>query len=338
MGYFWGLAHHHLTLELPVQILTPDLLHYAGRVFSMSVQIFFAESNSWLISKLCFPKHILLHLCHQLSPVLERELNRTNAIPVHTQVLSILGFMTTETFQWEIADRSGISQPTMSRILPTVLHGIISLTPQYIQFLYTAVQQARVKRDFHTIAGFPNVIGAIDCTHITVKAQSLDKFNFANRKGFHSVNVQVICDSHLALLNVVTKWPGGTHDSFIVQNSSETGATHLKTWLMTPLTNPSNQQDARYNQAHARTRTTVERTIGLLKGHWLCLSGTGGTCNTSLVSYIVKACSVLHNIAIKNGIPLNDLPRPGDPMPDRECFPPPITLALRTRVNIIQRF
>uniref|UniRef100_A0A4W5Q7A9 Putative nuclease HARBI1 n=1 Tax=Hucho hucho TaxID=62062 RepID=A0A4W5Q7A9_9TELE len=165
--------------------------------------------------------------------------------------------------------------------------------PHNTSFPCTAVQQARVKRDFHTIAGFPNVIGAIDCTHIAIKAPSVNEFNFVKRKGFHSVNVQVICDSHLALLNLVAKWPGGTHDSFIAQNSSvglnlQEGAVEdgwligdrgypLKTWLMTPLTNPSNQHEARYNQAHARTRTTVERTMGLLKGRWLCLSGTGVT-------------------------------------------------------------
>ena len=43
----------------------------------------------------------------------------------------------------------------------------------------------------------------------------------------------------------------------------------------------------------------------------------------------------LHNIAVKNGIPLNDPPRPDEPMPDRECFPQPIALALRTSGNII---
>lgn len=176
------------------------------RVFNERADLF-AESDTWLISRFCFPRHILLYVCNQLSPVLERETKCTNAIPVHTQVLSTLGFLATGTFQREIADQSGISQPTMSRILPAVLHGIISLTPQYIQFLYTAVPQARVKRDFHTVAGFPNVIGAIDCTHIAIKAPSSNEFNFVNRKGFHSVNVQA-------------KWPSGIHDSFIVQDSS----------------------------------------------------------------------------------------------------------------------
>ena len=71
--------------------------------------------------------------------------------------------------------------------------------------------------------------GVIDCTHIAIKAPSLNKFN---RKGFHSVNVQVIGDSHLALLNVVAKWPDGTHDSFSsVSLNLQEGAVE-DGWLM----------------------------------------------------------------------------------------------------------
>lgn len=139
-------------------------------------------------------------------------------VPVHTQVLSTIGFLATCTFQKEIGDRSGISHYSVSRIMPPVLHAVISLTSQYITFPKTAVEKIKLMSDFDNIAGFPSVIGEIDCTRLALKASTVE-FTVVNRKGYHSINVQVICDAHLNLLNVVANSPGGTHDSFIVQDS-----------------------------------------------------------------------------------------------------------------------
>uniref|UniRef100_A0AAV2JX84 DDE Tnp4 domain-containing protein n=1 Tax=Knipowitschia caucasica TaxID=637954 RepID=A0AAV2JX84_KNICA len=45
---------------------------------------------------------------------------------------------------------------------------------------------------------------------------------------------------------------------------------------MTPLTNPQTPQEVSYNDKHARTRSIIERTIGILKGRWMCLDTAGG--------------------------------------------------------------
>ena len=46
---------------------------------------------------------------------------------------------------------------------------------------------------FHQIGGFPGVCGAIDGTHVAIKAPSgPHEPDFVNRKQFHSINVQVI--------------------------------------------------------------------------------------------------------------------------------------------------
>ena len=145
---------------------------------------------------------------------------RTHPIPAHVQVLCCLGFLATGNFQTVTADRSGISQPSLSHILTPILNGIIRLAPTYIRFSYTPQEQLTIKQDFHAIAGFPNTIGAIDCTHIRIKAPSPEPYPYFNRKGFHSINVQIICDANMNILNAVTRWPGGSHDAFILQNSS----------------------------------------------------------------------------------------------------------------------
>lgn len=76
-------------------------------------------------------------------------------------------------------------------------------------FPYNDAQQTMIKRGFYEIAGFPNVIGAIYCTHVHLKPPSMNDYIFINRKNYHYINVQVICDARLSLLIVVTWWPGG---------------------------------------------------------------------------------------------------------------------------------
>ena len=145
---------------------------------------------------------------------------RGHPIPAHVQVLCSLGLLATGNFQTTNADRSGISQPSLSRVLTHVLDGIIRLAPTHIKFPYTPQEQFAIKQDFYAIAGFPNTIGAIDCTHIRIRAPSPEPYPYFNRKGYHSINVQLICDANMNILNAVTRWPGGSHDAFILQNSS----------------------------------------------------------------------------------------------------------------------
>ncbi len=71
---------------------------------------------------------------------------RSHAIPVPVTVLSTLGFLATGTFQREIGDRSGISQPTFSRTMPAVLAAMKSFFRRYIQFPYDDGQQSVIKR------------------------------------------------------------------------------------------------------------------------------------------------------------------------------------------------
>lgn len=42
---------------------------------------------------------------------------------------------------------------------------------------------------------------------------------FRNRKGYFSINTQMICESHLKIMNVVSRWPGSVHDATIFNNS-----------------------------------------------------------------------------------------------------------------------
>ena len=71
------------------------------------------------------------------------------------------------------------------------------------------------KRKFFRIANFPNVIGIIDGTHIPIVAPPVDEEVYINRKNFHSLNIQVVCDADYIIMDFCNRFPGSTHDSFV---------------------------------------------------------------------------------------------------------------------------
>lgn len=74
----------------------------------------------------------------------------------------------------------------------------------------------RNKEEFQRIGGLTGVVGAIDGTHVRIVAPEQDEALYVNRKRYHSINVQVVCDARYRLIDVVARWPGSTHDSRIL--------------------------------------------------------------------------------------------------------------------------
>ncbi|XP_014675475.1 PREDICTED: putative nuclease HARBI1 isoform X2 [Priapulus caudatus] len=77
------------------------------------------------------------------------------------------------------------------------------------------------KANFHSIVGFPGVIACVDCTHIRMQGprKAVEK-DYVNRKGYHSINTQGIVNADGLFLNLVARWPGSVHDSFIFRTSN----------------------------------------------------------------------------------------------------------------------
>jgi len=63
-----------------------------------------AHEDNWLISRFRSPRAILLELCAELRPALERNTAGSHALPVPIQVMTTLGFLATGAFQRELAD------------------------------------------------------------------------------------------------------------------------------------------------------------------------------------------------------------------------------------------
>lgn len=101
-----------------------------------------------------------------------------------------------------------ISQSVVSKTVALISNRLALKSGQYIKFPGPN-ERIDVKRKFHNIAGFPGVIGCVDCTHIPIKNPTRERGEiFRNRKGWFSINVQIVCGPGMEIYDIVVRWPG----------------------------------------------------------------------------------------------------------------------------------
>ncbi|WAR06421.1 HARB1-like protein [Mya arenaria] len=137
---------------------------------------------------------------------------------LESEIIDRCRYLATGPIQLNDGDIHGVSQPTVSPILTEVIEVLFfpTLVRRFIKFPQGKEECERNTLQFRGIARFPKVIGAIDSTHIHVVSPHEQEDIYVNRKGVHSINVQVILDGSYIIIDVVARWPGSVHDSVIV--------------------------------------------------------------------------------------------------------------------------
>lgn len=69
------------------------------------------------------------------------------------------------------------------------------------------------------MASIPDAMGIINCTHVHLFPSGHKEHIYKNRKGYHSMNIQVVCDSQLVIRDVVPGFPVSVHDVHILRQS-----------------------------------------------------------------------------------------------------------------------
>lgn len=299
-----------------VELMYIELLEHIGpeRVIVMRNDDFNNLDDSKFVMRYRFSKPVVLKILEQIDAALEFPTDRNKPLTPVQQLLLTLRFYATGSFQIVSGDLHGISKATVSRYIRKVSEAIASLSHLYINFPIEH-ERRKVAQDFYRIGRFPGVVGAIDCSHIPITSPGGDNAEtFRNRKGYFSINVQTVCDSNLLIRNIVARWPGSVHDSYIFDNCElrmefETGRIRnshllgdsgyrLSSYLLTPFLNPGNEGEHNYNISHIATRNTVERQYGVWKRRFPCLRlGLRTKLPTTLT--IIVSTAVLHNIAIE---------------------------------------
>ncbi|XP_021373738.1 protein ANTAGONIST OF LIKE HETEROCHROMATIN PROTEIN 1-like [Mizuhopecten yessoensis] len=243
-------------------------------------------------------------------------------ISIEKDLLMGLWYLGSQETVRSIADRFDVSLSTFNdhnrRLLDVfTLH----LKTKFISWPARADYRAIID-NFQQMKGFPDVLGAIDGTHIRIKPPHEHAPDYINRKKFHSILLQGVCRENRMFTDINVGWPGRVHDARVLKNSQiwlngpvfcgrhhllGDGAYPCKHWLLTPYRDNGHlQRDmVKYNRALSGTRVVIENTFGILKGRFRRLQFVDMVDNGYICKVIVTAC-ILHNMCILEGDELED--------------------------------
>lgn len=253
----------------------------------------------------------ILYLLQRLHHRLHYSSQRNSCLTTTQQVCLTLHFYGNGSLQFSLGAIARVDQATVSRTCWRVTQAICDVFRNVIS---VPDDLTPLKQAFSSKYGFPNVFGCIDCTHIEIKAPPGRYFpdEYINRKGWHSINVQAVCDADCNFIDVEVKWPGSVHDSRIFSNSHLSNRLiqrelngillgdrgySLTPFLLVPYIDlPTNSTvNENFNKKHRIARATIERSFGQIKQRFACLQRCMQI-NICRVPKTIFACFVLHNI------------------------------------------
>lgn len=298
-----------------VRFVVHRLHHRRRKIYRKRIDPFIKYSNSEFKRRYRVSKALARRIIGLIREELEHHNGTLRGKPISSdlQVLATLRYLGKGAYQQDMADLHGFSQPTLSRIIARVVRALARHLIQFIQFPQDFRSLSSIKEDFFAIAGMRNIIGAIDCTHIKIKNPGGNNpALYINRKGFFSLNVQVVCDANCKILDIVARWRGSAHDSRVwnechlkrmFENENLSGILvgdsgyAASNYMLTPMLNPNTPQEERYNSAHIRTRNCVERLFGQLKNKFRCFfNGLNLSLETTKAAII--AIAIIHNLSL----------------------------------------
>jgi hypothetical protein len=262
-------------------------------------------------------KTMYSHLLNEFRDPLKK-INHGGYIPIppKDQLYIFIWYLANLDSQREIALLFGVSEWFVHTCIKNVAEILSARVKQYISWP-SYERQRHISEGFETNTTFPGIVGVMDGTHIRIVNCPGGQQDYINRKGFASIQAQLIVDDKLMINDVNVGWPGSTHDARVLRNSGifhnaenngkilqnhyiiADGAYPLKWWLMTPFRDNGrlNNAQRRYNRIFSSARQCVERAIGHLKGRFRRLQNLHVGSVTHMCNLVTSAC-ILHNMCI----------------------------------------
>ncbi|XP_031327606.1 protein ALP1-like [Photinus pyralis] len=271
-------------------------------------------------------KSSFLWLCDQLRNRLlpcENYVKTREPVSVEKQVAITLYFLGSCAEYRVVANAFGVHKSTVWKCVHRVVNTINSVLMDSCVNMPNSVECDDISFQYEKTTHIPNLIGAIDGTHIPILPPADGYRDFVNRKGWPSMILQAVVDHSYRFRNINCKSPGSSHDAAVFQQSvlfkqqeqlipkkcidingvnvpfmiMGDPAYPLLPWLLKGYTKSARltPEEESFNVYLNAGRVSVEIAFGRLKARWRCLLKRLDI-HYSFVPQIVSACCILHNI------------------------------------------
>lgn len=223
-------------------------------------------------------------------------------------------------FNRSVAERFDMSKSTLSNTFFRIINVIKSMAPMIITWP-TVNKMIEIENKFYNGRNLKKIIGVVDGTYCPIKAPKSQSHSYTNRKKFHSITLQGICDHKMRFIDCSVGYPSSVHDKRVFTNSAifknaeierrneyfpnerkilGDKAYPILPWCIPPYFDRGRltDQQRKFNKTHASMRQIVERTYALLFGRFRRLHFL----DMNSVKYMpstILACCVLHNICLQ---------------------------------------
>src|SRR5580765_2155721 len=136
-------------------------------------------------------------------------------VPLEKAILSTLWLLANQDSFREVSNLFNLSRSTLHKLFYDVCGALCNMINEYLYWPNQAEFQ-NIRQEFIELRGpngFPDVICAVDGMHIEIPAPRDDAMSYYNRKGFHSILLQGMCDAKCKFIDIFVGWPGATHDA-----------------------------------------------------------------------------------------------------------------------------
>lgn len=259
-------------------------------------------------------------ICNELTSVVAKENTMLrDAVPVRQRVAVCIWRLATGEPLRLVSKRFGLGISTCHKLVLEVCSAIRTvLMPRYLQWP-DEDSGRKIKEEFESVSGIPNVIGSMYTTHIPIIAPKISvaayfnkRHTERNQKTSYSITVQGVVDPNGVFTDVCIGWPGSMPDDQVLEKSAlyqransglmkgvwivGSSGYPLMDWVLVPYTHQHlTWTQHAFNEKIGEVQRVSKEAFARLKGRWSCLQKRTEVKLQDL-PVVLGACCVLHNI------------------------------------------